>query len=143
MAHPVVGILTGVSYVSGVDYYKNVNEQFGKLVGIRHVIKPNPLMVLVSVDCDVYAKLLCERDFAAVYAHLARGVDRLVAGGADFLVIASNTAHMALPAVRARHPALPVLHIADATAREIAARGLARVGLLGTEPTMREDYLKV
>ena len=89
---PVVGILTGISYVSGVDYYKNINEQYGKLVGKRHIMPPNPTMLLASCDCDIYAKYLCDEEWDHLYGH----VRMLVAGGADFLVIASNTGHMSV-----------------------------------------------
>ena len=46
--------------VSGVDYYKGICEQYAQLKGKRHLMPPNPLMLLASVDCDVYAKMLCE-----------------------------------------------------------------------------------
>ena len=69
------------------------------------------------------------------------GVDKLVKAGIDFLVIASNTGHIGVPAIRHRYPDLPILHIADCTARAITAQGIKCVGLLGTEPTMRERFL--
>lgn len=74
---------------------------------------------------------------------LLTGVAKLVDAGIDFLVIASNTGHIAFPAIRATHPTLPVLHIADCTARAIIARGFTCVGLLGTEPTMKERSVSV
>lgn len=69
-------------------------------------------------------------------------MDKLVGAGVDFLVIASNTGHLCAPRVREVHPSLPILHIADVTATAIKAKGFTKVGLLGTEPTMREAYLK-
>jgi hypothetical protein len=53
MEAPPVGILSGISYVSGMDYYKGVNEQYAALVGKRQLMPPNPLMLMASVDCDV------------------------------------------------------------------------------------------
>lgn len=47
-----------------------------------------------------------------------------------------------MPTVRQEFPSLPILHIADCTAREIKSKGFSKIGLLGTEPTMRESYLK-
>jgi len=138
----VLGLLTGVSYQSGLDYYKNINEQFMKLVPKGKLMPPNPELVMVSVDCDEYAAMLVGKDWAGVARYLAKGVGRLVRAEVDVLVICSNTAHISVPLVRELHPDLPVLHIADATAKAIRDKGLKRVGLLGTEPTMREDYLK-
>lgn len=63
-------------------------------------------------------------------------------GGAAFIVIASNTAHIGVPLIRETYPTIPVLHIADCTAAKIVGAKAVRVGLLGTEPTMREEYLK-
>jgi aspartate racemase len=137
-----MGILTGISYVSGLDYYKGVNEEYAKIVGKKHLMPPNPLLIMVSVDCDIYAKHLVANEWAAVYQHLLAGVSRLVGAGCDYLVIASNTGHMCVPTVRSAFPKLRILHIADCTAAAIKKKGLKKIGLLGTEPTMRESYLK-
>lgn len=139
---PTIGLLTGISYQSGLDYYKNINEQYMELVPKTFLMPNNPLLLMVSVDCAPYAQMLCDKQWEQVAAYLVDGVRRLVAAGADILVICSNTAHMSVPLVRSAHPALPILHIADATAKAIRDRGFTTVGLLGTEPTMREDYLK-
>ena len=56
---------------------------------------------------------------------------RLERGGADFVVLCSNTMHKLAEQVE-RAVAIPLLHIADATAREVKAAGVRRVGLLGT-----------
>ena len=138
-----LGLLTGVSYQSGLDYYKNINEQYMKLMPKGKLMSPNPSLAMVSVDCDEYASLLVAKEWDAVSQYLSRGVERLVKAEPDCcLVICSNTAHLAVPLVRQLNPTLPILHIADVTAQAIKAKGLRRVGLLGTEPTMREDYLK-
>jgi hypothetical protein len=48
-----VGILTGISFVSGVDYYRGINEKYTEMVPKRHLIPPNPTILMASVDCDV------------------------------------------------------------------------------------------
>ena len=103
---------------------------------------PNPLICMVSIDCDKYAYMLTRKEWTGVASHLADAVERLVKAGIDFLAIASNTGHISVPEVKKRFPTLPVLHIADCTAAEIKKMGLTHIGLLGTEPTMRENYLK-
>ncbi|KAJ9449169.1 aspartate racemase [Diplonema papillatum] len=139
----VVGVLTGVSYVSGIDYYKGLNEEYGRLVGSGTGLMPkNPLMLMVSVDCDEYAQLLVNGEWKATAEYLARGVDRLVKAGVDVVGLASNTAHISFPLLQSLYPKVPILHIADCTAKAVLEKGLKRVGLLGTEPTMRESYLK-
>ena len=63
------------------------------------------------------------------------------AGGADFLIICTNTMHKMADEVQ-RSIGIPLLHIADATAEVIKARGLQRVGLLGTRFTMEQDFYR-
>ena len=138
----MLGILTGISYVSGLDYYRSINEQVTAAGETGFLMAPNPPMVLVSMDCDVYAHHLTEGTFADVADYLLEGVTRLVDAGCDWMVIASNTAHLSVPVIEDRFPDLPVLHIADCCARELRARGHQTTGLIGTKPTMEADYLK-
>ena len=144
----VVGILTGVSYISGIDYYKGINEEFGRLVGTGTGLMPrNPTMVMASVNCDEYARLLIDKQWDAVKAYLLKGVDMVVSAGADVIGLASNTAHISADVVEKKYPKVPLVHIADCTAARIRdrlepAEGRYLVGLVGTEPTMRERYLK-
>ena len=135
------GILTGISYVSGLDYYRGIHERVLAATPVGHLMPPNPPMTLVSVDCDEYAHHLTERAFDRVADFLLEGVDKLVATGCDLLVIASNTGHICVPAVEATHPDLDVLHIADCSAHELRRLGASVVGLVGTQPTMEESYL--
>merc|ERR1740139_1796099 len=101
------------------------------------VMARNSCMVIVSLDCDEYVHLLESRAEVSVSEYLCAGVRRLRAAGADFLVIASNTAHICVAQVEKEMPELPLLHIADCTAAAVRARqGSLTVGLLGTEPTM-------
>jgi aspartate racemase len=63
------------------------------------------------------------------------------AGGADFLIICTNTMHKMAREVQ-HSISIPLLHIADATAEVVIERGLSRVGLLGTRFTMEEDFYR-
>ena len=141
MVTPKLGILTGISYVSGLDYYKGINEKVLADTPRCHSMSPNPPIIMASVDCDEYVHYLTH-SFAKVADHLLVGVRSLVAAGCDMLVIASNTGHIAVPAIVNQFPDLGVLHIADCCAAELKGQGFSRVGLIGTKPTMVEDYLK-
>ena len=142
MAQPNLGILTGVSYVSGLDYFKGINEQVLAATPKCHIMSPNPSIVMVSVDCDEYVHYLTVKSFEKVDEHLLAGVRKLVAAGCDMLVIASNTAHICVPQVEKEFPALRILHIADCCASRLKEQGFSKVGLIGTKPAMEEDYLK-
>ena len=139
---PTLGILTGISYISGVDYYRGINEKFCAGMETAHLMVPNPSIVMVSVDCDEYVHYLTSRQFDKVAEHLLAGVGKLVSAGCDLLVIASNTGHIAVPAIEAAFPKLRILHIADCCAHRLKDAGISNVGLIGTKPTMEEKYLK-
>ena len=142
MADPTLGILTGISYVSGLDYFKGINEKVLAGTPHGHLMSPNPAIVMVSVDCDEYVHHLNLKSFARVSEHLLNGVRKLVVAGCDILVIASNTGHICVPAVESDFPKLKILHIADCCAVKLIKLGFSKVGLIGTKPTMEEDYLK-
>ena len=66
----------------------------------------------------------------------------LEVAGADFIVICTNTMHKVAPQIqKALH--IPILHIADATADVLLARGIRKTALLGTKYTMTQDFYKL
>ncbi|MGZ0177988.1 MAG: aspartate/glutamate racemase family protein [Acidimicrobiales bacterium] len=136
------GILTGISYVSGLDYYRGIHERVLAATPVGHLMPPNPSLAMVSVDCDEYAFHLTNRNFDRVAALLLEGVDKLVATGCGLLIIASNTGHICVPVVEAEYPDLDILHIADCSAYQLKELGISQVGLVGTRPTMEESYLR-
>ena len=140
-----LGILTGVSYVSGLDYFNTINKRVGELIDRAKCqrMPKNARLVMACVDCDTYVDFLEKGDTACSRYLMEDGVARIVAAGAEVLVIASNTAHLICPAVSSTYPQLEVVHIADTTAAAIKAAGYTRVGLIGTQPTMPDgSWLK-
>jgi aspartate racemase len=84
--------------------------------------------------------LLRDGDWDGLSEYMTGKVDGLIAGGADAILCASNTLHKPLaPIMQTRD--IPFLHIADPTGAAIRAAGLSRIILLGTAPTMEQDYL--
>ena len=136
-----LGILTGISYVTGLDYYKSINEYVMQNTKPVYSLNPNPQLMLASVDCDKYVKLLEERNFEMVSNHLMDGVTKLVNAGCDHLAIASNTGHIAYNRIKKIYPDLNIIHIADCIANELKNKSYYEVGLIGTKPTMEENYL--
>ena len=136
-----LGILTGISYVSGLDYYRGIHERVLAETQVGHLMPPNPPITMVSVDCDEYAFHLTNKAFDQVASFLLAGVDKLVVADCDLLVIASNTGHICVPAVETAYPDLDIVHIADCSAHQLKQLGVSQVGLVGTQPTMEESYL--
>lgn len=142
MTAHTLGILTGISYVSGLDYFKGINEIVLANTPKCHLMSPNPSIVMVSIDCDKYAHYLRLKSFDKVAEYLLTGVRKLVETGCEILVIASNTGHICVPAVESEFPKLKILHIADCCGSQLKKQGFSKVGLIGTKPTMEENYLK-
>jgi aspartate racemase len=78
-----------------------------------------------------YVRCLDAHDLEGVAALMLESAHKLAGAGADFLICPDNTIHQALARVVPRSPR-PWLHIADVVAREAAARGHRRIGILGT-----------
>lgn len=132
-----IGLLGGMSWESTVLYYQQINEGVKARLGGLHSAK----IVLYSVDFHEIEGLQSKSDWDAAGAMLAAAAQSLQAAGADFLVICTNTMHKVVPAIEAAI-AIPILHIADATAEAIKAQGLQTVGLLGTQFTMEQAFYK-
>ena len=137
MAGRVIGMLGGMSWKSSAEYYRLVNEGVQGRLGGLHSAR----CLMWSFDFDDVAVLQREDRWAEAAALMVEAAQRLERGGADFLIICTNTMHRAFEEVQAA-TALPLLHIADPTATQIKAAGLRRVGLLGTAFTMEQDFYK-
>lgn len=130
-----IGLLGGMSWESTIPYYRLINEAVKQRLGGLHSAK----LLLHSVD---FAQIeACQRtgDWDAAGAHLAQAARGLQMAGAELLLIGANTMHKVAPAIEAAID-IPLLHVADATARAVRAAGIARVGLLGTRFTMEQDF---
>jgi len=132
-----IGLIGGMSWESSIEYYRIINEAVRGKLGGFHSAK----CVMVSVDFAEIEPLQDQgkwNEAAEILIAAARGVE---AGGADFVIICTNTMHKVADEVQ-KPLRIPILHIADATAQAIKAVGLKRVGLLGTKFTMEEDFYK-
>ncbi|MCH4809744.1 aspartate/glutamate racemase family protein [Vreelandella neptunia] len=131
----VIGVLGGMSWESSLSYYRALNEGVKAALGGFHSAK----IVMLSVDFAEIEAMQQRGDWDAageLLASAAQGVER---AGADCLLIATNTMHKVAPAIE-QAITIPLLHIADATALQLQADGINRVGLLGTRFTMEQDF---
>jgi aspartate racemase len=132
-----IGLIGGMSWESSLEYYRIINEEIHSRLGGVHSAK----CLMLSVDfaeIEEQQRLGKWAEATQLMVDAARALER---GGADFVVICTNTMHkMADDVQQAIH--IPLLHIADAAAAEIQARGFKKVGLLGTRFTMEESFYK-
>lgn len=132
-----IGMLGGMSWESTVSYYKAINEGVKQSLGGLHSAK----IALYSVNFDEIEKLQRVGDWDQAGVVLGEAAKSIQAGGADFLLICTNTMHKVLPQIE-QYIDIPVLHIADATANKLLEDGITKVGLLGTAFTMEQDFYK-
>tara|TARA_B100002003_G_C14152075_1_gene554140 strand:- start:1843 stop:2601 length:759 start_codon:yes stop_codon:yes gene_type:complete len=132
-----IGMLGGMSWESTSTYYRAVNEGIKEALGGLHSAK----ISMVSVDFDELERLQHADDWNSIAVILSTAARNVQAGGADFLMICTNTMHRVAPQIEAA-VTIPLLHIADATAQQLLKDGIRRVGLLGTRFTMEQDFYK-
>jgi len=132
-----IGIIGGMSWQSTVIYYQAMNEAVQRKLGGHHSAK----IILYSVDfADIVARQH-DGDWEGATEVLVRAAMSLRDGGAELIVIATNTMHRMADAIM-EASGLPLVHIADATGQAITAKGLKRPLLLATAFTMEEDFYK-
>jgi aspartate racemase len=132
-----IGLIGGMSWESSIEYYRIINEAVRAKLGGLHSAKS----VMYSVDfAEIEALQHGGRwdEATELMIHAAKNVEN---GGAHFVIICTNTMHKMADEVQ-RHIHIPLLHIADATAERIKARGLRKIGLVGTKFSMEEDFYK-
>ena len=83
--------------------------------------------------------IIVEGKWSELAARLVDSAERLYRAGADFALIACNTAHIVFHDVKAKSP-IPLLSIVEETCKEVQRRGLTRVGLFGSPDTMAKHY---
>jgi aspartate racemase len=132
-----IGVLGGMSWESTQSYYRLLNEGVKRALGGHHSAE----IVLISVDFEPIRQLQYAGDWVRAGELLAAAAQRAEAGGADLLLLATNTMHVVADAI-ARAIRIPLLHIGDATAQRIRAAGITRVGLLGTRFTMEQAFYR-
>lgn len=132
-----IGLLGGMSWESTASYYKAINEGVKDALGGLHSAK----ICLYSVDFDEIEKLQHQGQWDETATILSQAARSVEAAGADFLLICTNTMHKVAPEIESAI-SIPLLHIADATAERLIGDGIKRVGLLGTQFTMEQDFYK-
>jgi aspartate racemase len=130
-----IGLVGGTSWVSTIEYYRIINGE----INARRGGQASARIVLYSVDFGEIDALHAQGDYDGVGSLLADAARKLASVGADCLLLCANTMHMHAARVQGA-VSVPLVHLVDATAREIRSSGLGKVGLLGTRLTMERDF---
>ena len=132
-----IGLIGGLSWESSIEYYRIINQESQKRLGGLHSAE----CIMYSFDFADIEALQMAGDWQTAAQRMIQAARQLERGGADCIVICSNTMHKMADDVQAAVN-LPLIHIADATAEVIAAAGFQHIALLGTRFTMEQDFYK-
>ncbi|GEP38463.1 aspartate racemase [Nocardioides psychrotolerans] len=132
-----IGMIGGMSWESTAEYYRLANEQVRERLGGL----ASAQVLLASLDFAEVERLQARGDWAGAGDLLARAATSLEAGGADFIVLCTNTMHRVADAIETAID-IPLLHLADVTAEAVLRTGVRRVGLLATAYTMEQAFYR-
>lgn len=132
-----IGFIGGMSWESSMEYYRIANERVQEL---RGGFASCPCL-MVSLDFAEVERLQHAGDWEALGELMAEAAGKLYRGGAELIVLCTNTMHLCSEAIVRAVP-VPFLHIADASGKRVASCNLTTVGLLGTRFTMEKDFYK-
>lgn len=132
-----IGLIGGMSWESSAEYYRLINQSVQKRLGGVHSAKS----LMVSVDFGVIEQRQHQGKWNLLAQDMIEAARQLQAGGADFIVLCTNTMHRFCDVIE-NAVTIPFLHIADPTAERIRKADIQKVGLLGTRFTMEQDFYK-
>ena len=132
-----IGLIGGMSWESTVTYYQLINEAVKKELGGLHSAK----IVLYSVEFSQIEEMQAAGKWEEAARVLTDAAQALERAGADFILICTNTMHKVAPQVSTGIH-VPLMHIAEATAKALLEKGIKRVGLLGTKYTMTQEFYR-
>ncbi|MEA4893120.1 MAG: aspartate/glutamate racemase family protein [Peptococcaceae bacterium] len=132
-----IGLLGGMSWESTISYYQLLNRIVKEKIGGLHSAK----CLLYSVDFQEIEECQSKGEWQKSGEILAAAAQSLEKGGADFIILCTNTMHKVADQIQ-EAVSIPLLHIADVTTAALKRQGLTQVALLGTAYTMEQDFYK-
>ena len=132
-----IGLIGGITPESTVLYYQILNRLNANQLGKTHSAE----LILTSFDFGQISQLVEQGRWDLLNKKMAEAGTNLENAGASCILICANTMHLCIDAVR-KEVRIPVIHIADSTAKEIQKKGIQKVALLGTKYTMEKDFFR-
>ncbi len=135
-----IGLIGGITWVSSIEYYRLMNQRVQKRFGDNSSAR----VLMYSIEFGEFSRN--ERraeagDWSALRRIMLDAASRLKRGGADFIVIASNTMNSTADLIE-QEVGIPVLQIVDTTGEQIRRAGIRKVVLLGTKFTMEAPFYR-
>jgi aspartate racemase len=132
-----LGLIGGTTWVSTIDYYKTINSLTNERLGGDNTAK----LLLYSLNFEDLRKLAQTDNFEQIARNLIIIARKLEKAGAECLLLCANTLHLVAKEIQDEID-IPILHIAETTAKEIIEQKIKKVALLGTKVTMEKPFYK-
>ena len=130
-----LGLVGGTGWVSSVDYYRLINQGINAVLGGHEFAR----CILYSINFADIAACNYRNDSEGIFTLVEDAAYKVILGGAEGIVLCANTLHKYADRMQKKIN-VPIIHIAESTAREVNNKKLSIVGLLGTKYTMEEDF---
>ena len=132
-----IGLIGGITPESTILYYQILNKLSANQLGKVHSAE----LIINSFDFGQISQLVKQGRWDLLDKKMAETATNLENSGASCILICANTMHLCIDAVR-KVVRIPVIHIAETTAKEIQKKGIQKVALLGTKYTMEKDFFR-
>ena len=132
-----IGLIGGMSWESTIPYYKIINEEINIKLGGLHSAN----IILYSLDFHELEKYQSKEDWEKVGEIIINAAKILESSKCDFILICTNTIHKLYDKIQ-NEIKIPIIHIAEATTKELLNKNIKKVLLLGTKYTMKENFIK-
>ncbi len=130
-----LGLIGGTGWVSTIDYYRLINQGINKALGGHEFAR----CIIYSINFGDIVACNEQNDMGGVYTLVKDATEKVINAGAEGIVLCANSLHKFANKIQ-KEINVPVIHIAEATAREISNNKISTVGLLGTKYTMEENF---
>jgi len=132
-----IGLIGGISWESTVDYYRILNQEVNRRLGGFTSAE----ILMYSFNFEEIIEMNDRDDVEGIGRRLIEESQKIEIAGADCLMLGANTAHRWADRIQ-KKISIPIIHIAEATGREIQKAGVNNLALLGTKYTMEGDFIK-
>ena len=131
-----LGLIGGTSWHSTVEYYQTINQSVNDHFGDN----TNPPLLLFNLNQSLVHRYQVEDNWKGVASLIIDAANRLQKAGAETVLFCANTPHKVFEIVNEAID-VPILHIADATAKAIKREKINKVCFIGTKFSMQEDFI--
>ena len=130
-----IGILGGMGWHSTSIYYNKINTYITK----NNEKDVTPEIIIYSVNFKKILKYQNENNWGKIAEILKSKAIMIEKMGADFLVIASNTAHKVIDQIQ-DELSIPIISIVDVVGKSLRSNNIKKSGLLATKYLINDGF---